>query len=195
MAVHSASTANTDGISVPPLEKVSLQLIWKHQFEFAGFYAAIEKGFYRDKGLEVELREYENNLDILGEVLSGRATHGIANGSVIGWRLEGRPVVLLSNYFKKVPLVLLSQSGIHTLYDLRGKRLMIANKDLQLPLIQAAFREADLEPGKNLTIVPHTFDGGPFIRREVDAMTAFLSNEPFELERKGVPFHVIELTG
>jgi polar amino acid transport system substrate-binding protein len=39
------------------LEKVSLQLEWKHQFEFAGFYAAIEKGYYKDIGLEVEREE------------------------------------------------------------------------------------------------------------------------------------------
>ncbi|HRD48064.1 MAG: transporter substrate-binding domain-containing protein [Candidatus Competibacter sp.] len=195
LAAHSASAASPNGISAPPLEKVSLQLVWKHQFEFAGFYAAIKKGFYRDQGLEVELREYEQGLDILNEVQSGRATYGIANGSVIGWRIGGQPITLLANYFKKAPLVLLGQSGIRTLDDLRGKRLMIASKDLELPLVQAAFREAGLDPGENLTIVPHTFDGGPFIRGEVEAMTAFLSNEPFDLERKGVPFHIIELNG
>jgi len=88
---------------------------------------------------------------------------------VIGWRIGGQPITLLANYFKKAPLVLLGQSGIRTLDDLRGKRLMIASKDLELPLVQAAFREAGLDPGENLTIVPHTFDGGPFIRGEVEA--------------------------
>ncbi len=36
------------------LKTVSLQLLWKHQFEFAGFYMAKEKGFYEDVGLNVE---------------------------------------------------------------------------------------------------------------------------------------------
>ncbi len=179
--------------SAPALERVSLQLIWKHQFEFAGFYAAIEQGFYRERGLEVELREYDAQRDVRDDVLSGHATYGLANGSVIGWRLMGQPVKLLANYFKKTPLVILSQPGLRTLDDLKGKRLMIASKDLRTPLIQAALREAGLVPGENLTIVPHSFDGGPFIRGEVDAMAAFLSNEPLELERKGVPFQIIEL--
>jgi ABC-type nitrate/sulfonate/bicarbonate transport system substrate-binding protein len=39
------------------LDQVSLQLKWKHQFQFAGYYAAVEKGFYRENGLEVEIRE------------------------------------------------------------------------------------------------------------------------------------------
>ncbi|MDG4598190.1 MAG: transporter substrate-binding domain-containing protein [Candidatus Contendobacter sp.] len=170
-------------------------MVWKHQFEFAGFYAAIEKGFYRNQGLDVELREYAHGVDLLEEVLSGRATYGIANSSVIGWRLGGRPVVLLANYFKKIPLVVLGQPGVRTLDDLHGKRLMIADKDLRSPPFQVALREAGLVPGANLTIAPHTFDTGPFIRGEVEAMTAFLSNEPFDLEQKGVPFHIIELTG
>lgn len=195
LAATSASTAHTDGIPAPPLEKVSLQLVWKHQFEFAGFYAAIEKGFYRDKGLEVELREYESGLDILQEALSGRVTYSMANASVIGWRLAGQPVVLLANYFKKAPLVLLGQPSVRTLDDLRGKRLMASETSLQSPLLQSALHEAGLMSGQNLTVIPHTFDTGPFIRGEVDAMTAFVSNQPFDLEQKGVPFQIIELNG
>ncbi len=187
--------AEAGGIAVSPREKVSLQLAWKHQFEFAGFYAAVAKGFYRDRGLDVELREYEQGLDILDEVLAGRAVYGLANGGVIGWRLEGRPVVLLANYFKKAPLVVLGQSGIRVMDDLKGKRLMAADTDLQSPLLRSALHEAGLVSGQNLTVVPHTFDTGPFIRGEVEAMTAFLSNQPFDLQQKGVPFQIIELTG
>ena len=39
------------------LDQVSLQLKWKHQFQFAGYYAAVEKGFYRENGLDVVIRE------------------------------------------------------------------------------------------------------------------------------------------
>src|SRR5262245_50887028 len=42
--------------TVQALEKVSLQLKWLHQFQFAGYYVALEKGFYRDAGLDVEIR-------------------------------------------------------------------------------------------------------------------------------------------
>lgn len=169
--------------------------MWKHQFEFAGFYAAIEQGYYRQHGLEVELREYDQGTDILDEVRSGRATYGIANSSLLAWRLGGQPVVVLANYFRKAPLVLLAQHDLHALDDLRGKRLMVATSDLQSPLLKAALREAGLIPGGNLTILPHSFDVAPFIRGDVDAMAAFLSNEPFLLDGKGVPYQVIELNG
>ena len=56
------------------LKKVTLQLEWKHQFEFAGFYAAIEKGYYKDVGLELEIKEFQEGVNITQEVLSGNAT-------------------------------------------------------------------------------------------------------------------------
>lgn len=39
------------------LRKVRVQLKWLHQFQFAGFYAAIDQGYFRRAGLEVELLE------------------------------------------------------------------------------------------------------------------------------------------
>jgi ABC-type nitrate/sulfonate/bicarbonate transport system substrate-binding protein len=52
-AAHPASLR----ASGPSLDQVSLQLNCKHQFQLAGRYAAVEKGFYRENGLEVEIRE------------------------------------------------------------------------------------------------------------------------------------------
>ena len=52
------------------LEKVSLQLDWKYQFEFAGFIMAKEKGFYENAGLDVDLLEYQAGIDTVEQVLS-----------------------------------------------------------------------------------------------------------------------------
>ena len=61
------------------IEKVSLQLSWKFQFEYAGFIMAKEKGFYKEAGLEVKLEEYSSGTDNVENVLSHRAEH-IADG-------------------------------------------------------------------------------------------------------------------
>jgi ABC-type nitrate/sulfonate/bicarbonate transport system substrate-binding protein len=119
VAVDESSTNQTEHLPAPSLTQVSLQLPWKHQFEFAGFYAAIQQGFYRARGLAVDLREYAPGLDMREAVRSGEATFGLTNGQVIDWRLRGEPVVLLANYLKKPPLVLLARSGLHRLADLR----------------------------------------------------------------------------
>jgi PAS domain S-box-containing protein len=177
-----------------PPRKITLQLAWKHQFEFAGHYAAIEKGFYAQRGLEVELKEYSDGLDVIEEVLTGRAQFGLYTSSVIQARLEGKPVILLANYYKQMPLVVLARPSIKTLADLRGKRLMIAAKDANSPLFKLALETEGLKPGENIQLVPHSFNADPFLRGEVDAMTAFLANEPFYLEQAGVAFNTLDLS-
>jgi len=46
------------------MEKVTLQLQWKDQFEFAGFYAAKEKGFFKEVGLDVNFKAFDSEVDI-----------------------------------------------------------------------------------------------------------------------------------
>ena len=174
---------------------ITVQLQWKHQFEFAGFYAAIYKGFYAQRGLQVELREYRQGLDVVEEVLSGRAQYGILHSGIVQARLEGEPVKLLANYFKRLPLVILAMPEIEKLADLRGKRLMIAEHELDAPLLKLAFETEQIVVGKDVHSVPHTFNAEPFLLGEVDAMTAFVTNEPFYLEQQGVAFNVLDLSG
>jgi len=52
------------------LDTVSLQLKWKHQFQFAGYYAALEQGFYRDAGLDATIREGGPGIDVAETVAS-----------------------------------------------------------------------------------------------------------------------------
>jgi hypothetical protein len=51
------------------IDQVSLQLKWKHQFQFAGYYAALEQGFYRDAGLVVTIREGGPDIDVAETVM------------------------------------------------------------------------------------------------------------------------------
>lgn len=175
-------------------ERVTIQLPWKHQFEFAGYYAAIEQGFYAQRGLEVELREYHEGIDVVAEVLAGRADFGVTDTSVIQARLEGAPVIMLANYFKRMPLVILARPGIKRVADLLGRRLMISTKDLRSPLMRLAFEVEGLRPGQDFTVIPHSFNAEPLLSGEVDAMAAFYSNEPFYLERKGFDYNLIDLS-
>ena len=65
------------------LTPVTLQLRWFHQFQFAGYYAAIEKGFYRDAGLAVTIREGGVKLDTIKEVSEGSAQYGVTNSEIL----------------------------------------------------------------------------------------------------------------
>ena len=78
------------------LEKVTLQLKWRHQFQFAGYYAAVEKGYYKQAGLDVKIVEANEELEPVNAVLTGKADFGTCNADLVLYRGAGKPVVVLA---------------------------------------------------------------------------------------------------
>ena len=173
------------------LEKVSLQLQWKHQFEFAGFYAAKEKGFYKDAGLDVNFIEFNENTNIVDEVLSERAEYGVGYSSIILDYIQKKPIVFMANFFKQSPLVLVTQKEITSLSGLRGARVEglsnnIDNITLFTMLNKFGITSLDFET------VPPTFSIDAFLNKEIDAMSVFTTNELFLLNEAGAEYNIFD---
>ncbi len=119
----------TISLDARELQKVSLQLQWLDQFQFAGYYMAKEKGFYRDAGLDVELRKFNNKIDTVDEVMSRRATYGVGRSSLIFERSKGVDIVLLASILQSSPSVMiaLKDSNITTVKDFVGHRVMVTD--------------------------------------------------------------------
>ena len=177
----------------PALEPVTIQLRWFHQFQFAGYYAAIEKGFYADEGLHVSLREFESGQDRIAPVLEGNAHYGVGGPSLLKMRAEGDPVVVLAQIFQHSPAVLITRrgSGILSPYELVGKKVMFPLDDIGSAPIQAMLLET-LGDMQRITVVPHTYDNLDLINGKVDALATYISNEPFKLKNKGVDVDIID---
>lgn len=173
------------------LEKVSLQLHWKYQFEFAGFIAAKEKGFYRDAGLDVELKEYEKGMNVIDEVLSHRANYGIYNSSILLKYLEGKPILLLASFFKRSALVLITNPTIDSPKDLVGKKVMTSLVD-EFALNFQPYLNGYGVKTDDITLVPQTYRVDEFAQGKVDAMTAFISNQPYKLDKLGVKYNILD---
>ena len=108
-------------------EAIDLQLRWHHQFQFAGYYAAVEKGFYQDEGLQVTLHAGGTEHQPASEVLAGRAQYGVGNSEVLFERLKGKPIVALAAIFQHSASVLLTRkdSNITSVHGLVGKKAML----------------------------------------------------------------------
>jgi signal transduction histidine kinase len=176
------------GAEAPPLDHVTLQLKWKHQFQFAGYYAAIAQGYYRDAGLNVSLVEADPAHDPTEEVLAGHADFGVGNSDLVVFRAKGKPVVVLAAIYQHSPLVLLvrAASGVTDLQGLYNKRLMMIPSESAEFL--AYFKHEGIDPTK-LDIRPHTFNIEDFISGNVDAMSAYSTDEPFHLKQRGFAFY------
>lgn len=177
--------------SIADTQNVSLRLQWKHQFEFAGFYAAKEQGYYREAGLDVDFLEYENGIDMLSEVTSGHVDFGIWGSGIIEQGMEGMPIVLLANYFKRSPLALVTQPEIKFPSELVGKTLMISDSDINSANYTQMFRTFKIDIDK-IKRVPPTYNMQDFFDKKVDGVSIFLTNEPYLLQKKGSPYNIID---
>ncbi len=172
------------------LEKVVLQLKWQHQFQFAGYYAAAAKGYYRDAGLDVSIVEAGPATDPVTEVISGRAQYGTSNSALILARAKGEPVVALAVIFQHSPFILVARAnaGIRSVRDMAGKRLMI---EPHADEIYAFLRKEGLNESR-LVIQPHSFNPQDLIDGRTDVITAYSTDQPFFFERQG--FRYLEFT-
>jgi polar amino acid transport system substrate-binding protein len=173
------------------LQKVRLQLQWKHQFEFAGFYAAKEKGFYKEAGFEVEFLEYDANTKIVESVLEDKAQFGLTYTSIISEYLKGKPVKLLANYFKQSPLVLITQPHITSIQQLEGKKVMGVSDDIDSITLKMMLEKFGVDSDE-ITNIPTSFSLDQFINKEVDAMAVFTTNEIYELGQLGIQYNLFD---
>ncbi len=169
------------------LEKISLQLQYLDQFQFAGYYMAKEKGFYHDANLDVEIKSYTPTIIPTQEVLSQRATYGIGRSSLMIDIAKGKNLVLLAAIFQSSPQILLatSKSHIHTLQDIVGKSVMITHDSLEGVTLQAMLNSQGIYK-KDFKTIKHDYDLQKLIDAKVDVMSAYISNEPYTLKKMGI---------
>jgi len=160
--------------------------MWLDQFEFAGFYVAKEKAYYKNVGLDVELKKYDINIDVAKEVLEGRATFGTSSSSLITDKSIGKDIVLLGTVFQSSPLILLAlkDANIKNIQDIKGKTLMLTKEQKRFATLQSmlASKNVNLE---DINIINHSFNVDDLINKKTDLMLAYTTNEPYILKEKG----------
>lgn len=169
-------------------QKVVVQLKWSHAFQFAGYYAARHLGYYRDAGLDVELREGGPNVDVVSELMQGRAQFGVGTSSLLLDRHAGKPVVVLGVVFQHSPLALIARqhSATQSIHALANGRLMLEPHSEEL----LAYLQAEGGLADGITTVPHQ-DGLRSLREgKVDAISGYITYEPYFLQRDAVPYHL-----
>lgn len=175
----------------PRLDNVTLQLRWFHQFQFAGYYAAKAKGYYEEAGLNVRIVERDLRLNPVDEVLAGKADFGVTNSEILSHRLKGKPVVVLASIFQHSPLVLIVKDGsrVVTPHDLEGKRVLLSTKAPDVELLGMLLSER--VPLSKVEIIDRFSTEGDYYDPSIDAVAAYMTNEPYYLQKLGVPFSVM----
>ena len=165
------------------LEKVSLQLKWKYQFQFAGFIVAKEKGFYKDRGIDVELKELTTNMDVLNDIETCKTDFAISDSALVYNGLKGEPITALMAIFQHSPFMLvgLKDNNIKSLNDLEDKTIAL-DEGIDGISIKAMLKT------KNIKYKVHTplFSLDKILAGEVDMMSSYISNEPYLAKQMGL---------
>ena len=181
-------------------KKVTLQLKWVTQAQFAGYYAAKTKGFYDEEGLDVNLNIGGPSITPEQVVLGKQAEFGIDwLPSLLASRDKGQNLVNIAQVFTRSGMLELAwkDSGVTSISQMRGKKVGVwcCGNENEL---YAALNKNGMDPQKDVTIVNQPFTMDLFLNREVDAAAAMTYNELAQvLESKnpktGKPYQLSDL--
>lgn len=178
-------------VTAQPRKQVKLQLKWHHQFQFAGYYAAQIKNFYKTEGLDVSLIEGEDGKSPLTEVINGDAEFGVTGSDILYEYIKGKPVIVTSVIFQHSPYVFmtLKESGIRSPLNLYRKKVM-ASSDQGWFLLRSLFFREGISPD-SIKVLKHSWNNQDLIDKKVDAISAYSTVEPFQVKKAGHEVYLI----
>ncbi|MBT6613089.1 MAG: ABC transporter substrate-binding protein [Deltaproteobacteria bacterium] len=177
-------TANADNSNDSP---VILQLSWFHQFEFAGYYAALEKGYYQKEGIKnVIINPGGPALDEAQLVAAGQAQYGVLSSELLVKWINGLPIIVLAVIMQhsKRALIVRSDSPILAPSDLIGRTIMLNLNEHEEFL--AMFIREGVVPKKITIIHKDKTASSKLIDDTIVAMNGSIGNQPYSLKMKGV---------
>jgi NitT/TauT family transport system substrate-binding protein len=163
------------------LTKVTLQLKWVTQAQFAGYYAAVQQGYYKAAGLDVKIKVGGPSITPETVVVGKQADFGLDwLPNLFATREKGSNLVSIAQVFARTGMTELTwkDSGIDTIAKMRGKKVGVWCCGNQ-PELFAALNKNGIDPAKasDVTIVNQPFNMDLFLQRQVDAAAAMTYNE------------------
>jgi len=176
-------TTATPGASGGAPTPIKLQLQWFYQAQFAGYIAAVDQGFYKEQGLDVQL--LEGGVDIVPQTVlaTGKADYAVAwVPKALASREQGAGITDVGQIFGRSGTyqVAWKDSGITTAADFKGKKVGNWGFGNEFELF-AGMTKAGLDPGKDVTLVQQQFDMQALLKKEIDVAQAMSYNEYAQL--------------
>ena len=182
----SGSTGSAAGLAVdvakctaPTGAKVKLQLQWFTQAQFGGYFAAVDQGFYKDAGLDVEIVEGGVDIAPQKQLATGAVDFAISwVPKALAEREAGAKVTNIAQVFQRSGTLQVSfkDKGITSAKDFKGKKIGNWGFGNEYEIF-AALSKAGLDPAKDVTLLGQNFDMNGLLSGEIDAAEAMTYNE------------------
>jgi ABC-type nitrate/sulfonate/bicarbonate transport system substrate-binding protein len=181
-----APTAPASPTASAKRTQVNVQLGWIKNTEFAGLFAADQKGYYADEGIDVNFISGGAGIDPLNIVRSNSDYIGVvaSSGTLINAVSKGAPFVALGAFYQKHPngFLLLKDSPINSYKDFEGRKIGVQPEgEYYLDVLAAIY---GLDKSK-IQIVRLGADPSPLLTGQVDAYMAWIVNQPYLAQKAG----------
>lgn len=174
-------------------ETVTVRLKWFNQAQFAGYYVAKTKDYYKDSGLNVSIQPGGPDFPSIQMVAGGNEQFGVTSADqILVARSKGVPIVALAVLYRKSPFVLFSlkSSGITEPSHFRGKKIGVKLGGNEELVYRDILNRAKI-PVTALTEIPVKFDITPLLSGQVDVWPGYVINEVISAREKGFDVNII----
>ena len=186
-----AATAMVVASSSAFAESVKLQLKWVTQAQFAGYYVAQSKGYYKDAGLDVTIMPGGPDINPQ-QVLAGGGADVVVDWmpSALATREKGSPVVNIAQPFKKSGMMLTCRkdSGIVTPADFKGKTLGVWFYGNEYPFLSWMSQLGLPTTGgaDGVTVLKQGFNVDPILQKQAACISTMTYNEYYQIIEAGM---------
>ncbi|XPF92759.1 EAL domain-containing protein [Colwellia sp. RE-S-Sl-9] len=178
-------------------DKVVLQLKWEHEFQFAGYYAALWQGYYKDLDIDVDIRPISRPDGTLvfpvDEIQNGNAHFAVGGLDILTSKDKGLDLVVLASFFQRSQTAIfsLTDTSIDNLSQLAKLRIGIPVSGTTKAEIEAVFMTQGFDLEKiNFVHSDNTVDA--LIKNEVDAIVTYDISATYEAEERGVKLNKLD---
>lgn len=172
-------------------ETITLQLKWVHQAQFAGFYLAREKGYYRNEDLEVHFLEGGKEVAPADSLASGRAQFTVLSPEyILLKRCQGFDVTAVAAIYRRSAVVFIARqdSGIVRPYDFKGKRVAILGQEESVKDFEFQFYAMMKNLRLNisdLTLLEYDPEYSAFYEGDIDVTAAYGTGGLIKIQQRG----------
>ncbi|HET8828716.1 MAG TPA: ABC transporter substrate-binding protein [Pelobium sp.] len=178
--------------SSSPVDTITLQLKWRNQFQFAGYYAAQIKGYYATQGLNVKILPGGPGINVIDQVINGKVDVGIFDPGILEkeQNSQRKPLTVLATIMQSSGycIVSLKEKGILVPADLIGKKVM-AEKNQRWSIFKAILLKEGLDVNK-VEILDRILDSED-IAGKADAVVTYITSQPQRLKELGHKINIM----
>lgn len=169
-------------------EKVTVQLKWVPQAQFAGYYVAAAKGYYKAEGLDVTIKPGGPDISPV-QVIAGNNADVIVNWmpDALAAREAGVPLVNIAQVFNRSGLMLTCKkaSGVTSPKDLKGKTLGVWYGGNEYPFLNW-MAKLNLKPDVDIKVLKQGFNVDPLLQNQAACVSTMVYNEYWQIIDAGV---------